>query len=436
MAAAAAVALAAVAVAAGSTWALFAMLLLSMVANLLLAALSGASSRRAALLEKLRAWPVPQERSDVGDGPALGAAAGLQRLVNAAWAGARDAVAQAEFVGTVRRVELSETLPRVVAVREAESPADRVVCYEIDAAWHDGATLLAVDLDIKLLGTLRIKLMGLESTVQFYCWSLPPTGRGDGTPYSLIEASFSSAPPRPPVVAVELEAGESSALLKRMIPQLQQVAAAVVDEILLPRLTGFQHRLAVVEVPVTEQHEAGEDGTDESWQKAARRAGWLPRAEAELENAVGEMLRRATDYAWEQASGASDALQGKLAAGLEAGQWARGLVSDAASGAAAAVSDAAAGAATVVQKPTEQVAAAGQWATQLVSGAAAGAVTAIQNPSEQAAQAARAAAGAAAGVAGKFGLSLDMLRSSGQSPKTPGTLSETPTDAQLEQPQL
>jgi hypothetical protein len=143
--------------------------------------------------------------------------------------------------------------------------------------------------------------MRFEGVCQLFFWSKPPEGRGNGKMYSLVEGALAPNASTP-VVELELQAVTPSPLLERMLPYLQQVAASAFEASLLPRITGFSKRVVVEETrPRNRTAQSGED----DWQSTARRAGWMPRSEAELEGFAGDMVRRAGDFARERAVGAA-----------------------------------------------------------------------------------------------------------------------------------
>jgi len=315
------------------------------------------------------------------------ATAGLQHLMDESWEALRTWLGAREFEGIVRRVDIGERPPVLTSVRTTAAPALGVTCYDVDVALGPSEGLpLVVDIDVPLAGraslvALRLSLTRFEGTVQFYFWSTPPPGRGNGRPYSLIEAALASEPSLPLEIAVQAEGLSQSVVLNQILPTMQQVAAAAIKTHLLPGITGFHRRVVVIEA-----REGEAVTTATSWQDEARRAGWFPRAEAELEVAVSEILTTAGTYAMQTAAEAHGRLSQYV--GREAGQWAQRIVTDA----AASVTSAAAAAGVD-----------GGWVSQVPDSDSA---APSSNSAAAAADAALAAVGeAAANAASLFGAS-------------------------------
>jgi len=263
--------------------------------------------------------PAPEEQLEA----VLGAVEGLRPFLEQAWPFAVEwAAARAGGEGIVKQVNLSKTVPKVVAVRSATTPAveapSSLVCYDLDILWTSSDDPSTAELHFKVPGlvepvAIRLLLHRFECTAQLYAWCMPPDGRGSGYPYSLIELAIAPGAPRPPFVLVDIEAVTPSTFLGRWLPQLRHVASAVIVSHLLPRLMGFENRVVFDESPPRKQQDA--DASLE-WQSAARRAGWVSRAEAELEGVVVEMLRRASGYAKETATGTAGAVAGTAASAV------------------------------------------------------------------------------------------------------------------------
>lgn len=318
------------------------MLLGSLFVNVFLAGVVLALCQRTAQLETRLGLNAPARNAgptgqngaaEDGDGIAAATAAEvLQQLVGGAWAFSQRVASRLQPRGIVKSVLLGQAPPAILAVLPGAAPERGVCCLDVELVWGalpDPAApkrppleTAAFAIELQKPWHMRIWVMRFEAIVQFYCWGTPPEGRGRDFPYTLIEAALAPDTPRPPVVVVQLEALEDSTILQRLLPHLQQAAVAVLESRVVPRLTGWDNRVTVEErrpdVRSASLAQAAEGEMD--WQREARRAGWLPRFEAELEGAVVDLVRNAGGKAWETAGAASENLQNMVHATASAVQ--------------------------------------------------------------------------------------------------------------------
>jgi len=218
-----------------------------------------------------------------------------QPLVNEFWPWLRGYFSRAKFHSAVSNVELGDKPVQIHAIRIAEPPVPGIVCFDVDISMCGGQVLPSADIKLKLPGLhpfqIRVSVVRFEATVQGYGWSEIPKGRGNGQPYSLIEGALSPQAPRPPVIHLYISSVNKSKTLSRLLPVLRPIISAVIESSVLPRLTGFKRRIKVQEnlPPPT----VG----DASWEAAARRAGWVSRAEVEIDGALAEVVLRVGDKA-------------------------------------------------------------------------------------------------------------------------------------------
>lgn len=237
-----------------------------------------------------KASPAPAPLAAVGDphdeDGDIKAPVGLQQLLSPGWIRMREIIAQRDFQGVVKAVDLGDQPPEVTFVQSANAPCDDVVCFNVGLLLSSDCNTFVpptVLIEVKLPGystpwTFRLKLLSLQITVQLYFWSWPPEGWGSGRPFSLIEGALCPEA-NPPLVRVALEAVSKSSLFEQFLSGCEPVASAVICSHVLPRFTGFQNRV------ILEEGRAQKKAKDsKAWQQKARRAGWQPRAEAAVES--------------------------------------------------------------------------------------------------------------------------------------------------------
>ncbi|CAE7312509.1 DNAH7 [Symbiodinium natans] len=209
---------------------------------------------------------------------------GLQQLLDPGWRHMREVIGHRDLKGILTQIELGDKSPRVTFVRSVNSPCEGVVCFDVGLQLLASSSCPFVQLEVPVPGysdpwIFHMQLLQLDLTVQLYFWSAPPEGRGSGRSYSLIEAALSPEPPKPPMISVALKAVSSSSMLEQVLCKCEHVASAVICSHVLPRFTGFEHRV------ILEEGRARQAIDSTAWQQCARRAGWQPRAEAVVESA-------------------------------------------------------------------------------------------------------------------------------------------------------
>ena len=209
---------------------------------------------------------------------------GLQQLLEPGWKHMREVIREREHTGILTQIELGDKSPQVTSVRSVKSPHEGVVCFDVGLQLASSKCPF-VRLEVPIPGysdpwIFQMQLLQLDVTVQLYFWSAPPEGRGSGRSYSLIEAALSPEPEKPPMVSVALKAVSKSKVLEQVLCKCEHVASAVICSHVLPRFTGFDHRV------ILEEGRARKTSESTAWQQSARRAGWQPRAEAVVESAV------------------------------------------------------------------------------------------------------------------------------------------------------